>query len=346
MQRTMKAQQIMDYNKPLEAREIPIPEIQGEEVLVKIAGSGLCHSDLHIMDGSIKTVPKFPFTLGHENSGIVEKVGDAVSGFANGDPVVVYGGWSKRPDRFAWRGIENLTNVLDWVGIGQPGGYAEYLKVPTFRYLLHADGLDLIEAAALTDAGLTPYRAVKKLLPILYPGSTIVVIGCGGLGQYGVQYARLLTPSVKVIAVDVDDSKLSIAKTLGADVTINSKREDPVGAVKKLTDNEGAQAMVDFVGTDTTLTQAYLMGGRQSKLVVVGLAGGTLKFTAGLVNEMEVATSNWGSISELSEVLSLARMGRLKSRVKKVSFAEMNRTFEDLAAGRIEGRAVLVPSQR
>lgn len=344
MGQKMKAQQMVDYKKPLETREVSVPEVHGEEVLVKIAGSGLCHSDLHIMDGSIKIVPSFPFTLGHENSGTVEDVGESVSGFERGDPVIVYGGWSKKPDRFAWIGQENLTNILDWVGIGQTGGYAGYLKVPTFRYLLHADGLDLVEAAALTDAGLTPYRAVKKLLPTLYPGSTVVIIGCGGLGQYGVQYARLLTPSVKVVAVDVGDEKLAIAKTLGADIIVNSRREDPVGKVRELTDNEGAQAIVDFVGADSTLAQAYSMGGRQSKLVVVGLAGGALKFTAGLVNELEVTTSNWGSISELSEVLTLARMGKIKSRVKRVGFEEMNETFEELASGKIDGRAVLVPN--
>ena len=345
MQRTMKAQLMTDYKAPLETRTIPVPEISGEEVLVKIAGSGLCHSDLHLMDGSIRIIPRFPFTLGHENSGTVESVGEGVSGFAKGEPVVVYGGWSKKPDRFAWKGQEQLTNVLDWVGIGQTGGYAEFLKVPTFRYLLHAEGLDLIEAAALTDAGLTPYRAVKKLLPTLYPGSTVVIIGCGGLGQYGVQFARVLTPPVRLVAVDVDDSKLSIAKSLGADVVVNSRNEDPVKKVKELTNNEGAQAIVDFVGSDSTLAQAYSMGGRQSKLVVVGLAGGTLKFGAGLLNEMEVTTSSWGSISELSEVLALARMGRIRARVKRVKFDEMNETFRELAAGKIEGRAVLVPSQ-
>jgi propanol-preferring alcohol dehydrogenase len=97
------------------------------------------------------------------------------------------------------------------VGIGQIGGYAEYLKVPTFRYLLSARGPDLVEAAVLTDAGLTPYRAMKKLLPTLYPGSTVAIIGCGGLGQFGIQYSKLLTPSVKIVAIDVDDNKLTIA---------------------------------------------------------------------------------------------------------------------------------------
>lgn len=346
MSKTMTAMQLTDYKNPLEMGEVPVLEVRGEEVLIKIEGSGLCHSDLHLMDGSIKIIPRFPFVLGHENSGIVEEVGEAVSGFKKGDPVVVYGGWSRKPDRFAWTGQEQLTNIQDWVGIGQPGGYAEYLKVPTFRYLLHTGGIDLIEAAVLTDAGLTPYRAIKKLLPILYPGSTVVIIGCGGLGQFGVQYARLLTPSIKVVAVDVDDTKLSVAKELGADIVVNSKTEDAVEKVKEITDKEGVQGMVDFVGADIALAQAYSMGGGQSKLVVVGLAGGTLKFTAGLINEMDVTTSNWGSISELSEVLFLSKIGKIRTRVKKIKFGEMNRTFEDLSTGKIEGRAVLLPDKR
>lgn len=168
MSRTMSAMQMIDYRKPLEIRDIPIPEVRGEEVLIKIQGSGLCHSDLHLMDGSIRIIPRFPFILGHENSGTVEEVGEAVSGFKKDDPVVVYGGWSRKPDRFVWTGQEQLTNIQDWVGIGQPGGYAQYLKVPTFRYLLHTNEIDLIEAAVLTDAGLTPYRAIKKLFPTMY----------------------------------------------------------------------------------------------------------------------------------------------------------------------------------
>ncbi|MGA7369063.1 MAG: zinc-binding dehydrogenase [Nitrososphaeraceae archaeon] len=163
--------------------------------------------------------------------------------------------------------------------------------------------------------------------------------------QYGVQFARLLTPSVNVVAVDVDDMKLSVAKQLGADVIVNSKTEDAVEKVKEITDNEGSQGIVDFVGADVTLAQAYSMGGRQSKLVVVGLAGGTLKFTAGLINELDVTTSNWGSISELSEVLFLAQKGKIQTSVKKIRFGEMNRTFEDLRAGKIEGRAVLLPDK-
>jgi propanol-preferring alcohol dehydrogenase len=341
----MKAQQLVEYGKPLETREIPIPEVRGEEVLVRIEGSGLCHSDIHIMKGIRRIVPTLPFTLGHENSGSVERVGENVIGFKRGDPVLVYGGWSKKPDRFAWTGQEQLTNISDWVGIGQQGGYAEYLKVPSFRYLLHADEIEITSAAVLTDAALTPYRAVKKLLPSLYPGSSAVIIGCGGLGQFGIQYVRLLAPGTKLVAIDKDEKKLSVAKNLGADVTINAKQSENevVGKIMELTDNEGSQGIIDFVGSDSTLNQAYSMGGRQSKLVVVGLEEGTLRFKTGIMKEMEVTSSNWGSMSELAEVLALARAGRIRITTTRIGFDEMNTTFEALAGGGIEGRAVLLP---
>ena len=342
--KTMRAAQLLAYKRPLEIREVPVPEPRGENVLIRIVGSGLCHSDLHFMDGEVPIIPSFPFTLGHENAGTIAAVGENVHAVQIGDPVVVFGGWSVKSDRFSRSGQEQLSDMNAWVGVGQPGGYADYLLVPTYRYLLPAQGLDLVEAAALTDAGLTPYRAVKKLVPVIYPGSAVVIIGAGGLGQFGVQYARLLLPAATtVVAVDVDSQKLEIARDLGADVVINSRNEDPVQRIKELTGGEGAQGVVDFVGADTTLRQAYQSAGRQARIVIVGLAGGTLPFTALSLNEIEVTTSRWGSILELSEVLALARKGLLRTRIQRVGFDEMNQTFDILADGQIEGRAVLVP---
>jgi len=227
--KTMRVAQLLAYKRPLEIREVPVPEPRGENVLIRIVGSGLCHSDLHFMDGAVPIIPSFPFTLGHENAGTIAAVGENVHAVQIGDPVVVFGGWSVKSDRFSRSGQEQLSDMNAWVGVGQPGGYADYLLVPTYRYLLPAQGLDLVEAAALTDAGLTPYRAVKKLVPVIYPGSAVVIIGAGGLGQFGVQYARLLLPAATtVVAVDVDSQKLEIARDLGADVVINSRNEDPV----------------------------------------------------------------------------------------------------------------------
>jgi propanol-preferring alcohol dehydrogenase len=340
----MRAAQLLAYKQPLEIREVPVPEPRGENVLIRIGGAGLCHSDLHLMGGESPIIPSFPFTLGHENAGTVAAVGENVQAVQIGDPVVVFGGWSVTSDRFTRIGQEQLGTMNTWAGIGQPGGYADYLLVPTYRYLLPAQGLDLVEAAALTDAGLSPYRAVKKLVPAVYPGSTVVIIGCGGLGQFGVQYARLLLPAATtVVAVDVDSQKLEMARNLGAEVVVNSRNKDPVQRIKELTSGEGAQGVIDFVGADATLRQTYQSAGRQARVVVVGLAGGTLPFTTQSLNEAEITTSSWGSIQELSEVLALARKGLLRTHIQRVGFDEMNQTFDKLAHGQIEGRAVLVP---
>ena len=345
--KTMRAAQLVAYKQPLEIREVPIPEPQGENVLIRIAGSGLCHSDLHLMTGEVPLISSFPFTLGHENAGTIAALGNEVHTFQLGDPVVVFGGWTDKSDRFTWSGQEQLSDITKWSGIGQPGGYADYLLVPTYRYLLPAQGLDLAEAAALTDAGLTPYRAMKKLVPAIYPGSTVVIIGTGGLGQFGVQYAKLLLPAATtVVAVDVDSRKLEIARNLGADVVINSSNEDPVQRIKEFTNGEGAQGIVDFVGADATMRQAYQSAGRQARVVIVGLAGGSLPFTVirtGSIEEIEVTTSSWGNITELSEVLALSRKGLIRSRIQRIGFEQINETFDQLAHGQIEGRAVLVP---
>lgn len=344
--KTMRAAQLVAYGQPLEIREVPVTEPHGENVLIRIAGSGLCHSDLHLMSGEVPLISSFPFTLGHENAGTVAAVGEGVRGFQIGDPVVVFGGWSTRSDRFTHSGLEQLSEILQWGGIGRSGGYADFLLVPTYRYLLPAEGLDLVEAAALTDAGLTPYRAVKKLVPAIYPGSTVVIIGTGGLGQFGIQYAKLLLPAgTTVVAVDVDPRKLEIARDLGADVVVNSREEDPVQRIKGLTAGEGAQGIVDFVGSDATMGQAYQSAGRLARVVIVGLAGGTLPFSIAALNEAEVTTSIWGSMQELSEVLALALRGLLRSSIQPVRFEEINQAFDKLAQGQIEGRAVLTPDR-
>ncbi|NMP25171.1 alcohol dehydrogenase catalytic domain-containing protein [Sulfobacillus sp. DSM 109850] len=259
---------MVEYKRPLQIREVPIPEPHGEAVLVKIGGSGLCHSDLHLMSGERPKPLPLPFTLGHENAGWVAAVGDSVQSVKVGDAVAVYGGWSTHPDRFTWLGMEQLTDVQSWVGIGTTGGYADYLLVPSYRYLLPLNGLDPVEAAPLTDAGLTPYRAIKKILPHLYPGATIVLIGAGGLGQFGVQYAKALAPACQIIVLDINEEKLAMARTVGADVVLNGSRDDVIDQVKRLTEGEGAQGIVDFVGSDATMAQAAALAGRRAKVVL------------------------------------------------------------------------------
>ena len=201
----MRAAVLHAIGEPLRIEEVPTPRPGPGQVLVKIAAAGVCHSDLHQQDGSVPP-HRIPLIMGHENAGWVAELGQGAEGLAEGDPAVVYGGWGCGHCRFCLGGQEQLCDGTRWAGLGPDGGYADYLLVPAARHLLPAGRLDLVKAAGLTDAGLSSYRAVKKALPYLRAGSTAVVIGAGGLGQYGVQYLKLMT-SATVIAVETSPAR-------------------------------------------------------------------------------------------------------------------------------------------
>lgn len=163
----MRAALLDDYGKPLDIREVDTPEPGPGEVLVRIGGSGACHSDLHVIDADMPMLPSLPWILGHENAGWVEALGPGATGFDTGEPVAVYGGWGCGHCRFCASGDEQVCDVMKWSGIGRPGGYAEFLVVPSTRHLAPIGDLEPAKAAPLTDAALTPYRAVKRSLPYL-----------------------------------------------------------------------------------------------------------------------------------------------------------------------------------
>lgn len=338
----MKAAVLRAVNEPLSVEEVPTPEPGPGEVLIKIAGSGVCHSDLHLVDGSVP-LSRTPLILGHENAGWVEKLGPGAAGFEPGDPVVVFGGWGCGHCRFCLGGQEQLCGTEQWGGLGPDGGYAEYMLVPSTRHLVAADGLDLVEAAALTDAGLTPYRAVKKTLPSLPPGASVLLIGAGGLGQYGVQFLRLLTQATIIVA-DTAPQKRELATELGADVVIDSSAPDALEQVRTAAGGEGVAAALDFVGAGATMELAEHALARQGIFVLVGLAGGSARFSFfDLATEATITTSSWGSRNDLTELVALARTGKLRSTTERHPLEEVNDVLERLGRGEIPGRAVLVP---
>ncbi|MGI4896243.1 MAG: NAD(P)-dependent alcohol dehydrogenase [Janthinobacterium lividum] len=340
----MKAARLNEAGADFVIEDVPVPTAGPGEVLIRIGGAGACHSDLHIKTGEQQIV-HLPHTLGHENAGWIESFGPGAEGqgFEIGDAVVVFGGWGCGHCRFCLGGKEQLCNVLLWGGMGPEGGYAEYMVVPSVRELLHAQGLEPALAAPLTDAALTPYSAVKKTLPYLVPGAAAVLIGAGGLGQYGIQFLKILT-SAKVIVVDTDEQKRETARALGADVTINPRDEDAAAQLKAATGDEGAAAVIDFVGIEATMALGAGAVGRSGLFVLVGLAGGTFPFSFfTLPTEAAMIASNWGSRNELEEVLALARTGRLVHTIEQHPLSQINEVFERLATGRIPGRAVLVP---
>ena len=339
----MRAMVLPDYKAPLEAVELADPTPPAEGAVVRVIGAGVCHSDLHLIDGSPAMVPAFPWVLGHEIVGEVVALGVEATGVAVGDEVAVFGGWGCGRCAVCLGGEEQLCDVSRWVGIGVPGGYAEYVAVPSTRHLLPLHGLDPMVAVPLTDAGLTPYRAVRRALPLLRPGTTAVSIGAGGLGQYGLQHVRALSPA-HVVVVDTAADKLKRARELGADAVVNPAVDDAVEAISDLTNGAGAAAVLDYVGSDATLDLAARVVARSGLVVLVGLAGGTLPFTFfSSRTEASVTTSYWGSRNELAEVLQLARDGKIVGEHVGYALTDAQRAIDELRAGNIAARAVLAP---
>ena len=340
----MRAARLYGWKEDFKVEEVPTPEPGPGEVLVRIGGAGLCHSDLHIWSGELEAMGfELPIILGHENAGWVEALGPGASGFESGEPVVVMGGWGCGQCTVCLGGEEQLCDVMRWGGIGRAGGYAEYLVVPSTRHLVRLGDVDPAEAAPLADAALTPYRAVKRALPRLVPGTTAVTIGVGGLGQCGLQFLKGLSPA-KVVAVDTSPTKQDIAEELGADVVVDPLAPDAEERIAAAVGPNGAAAVFDYVGSDSTLALAARTVGRKGLLSVVGLAGGTLPWSfLGLATEATVMSSMWGSRNELAEVVALAAQGDVSLVVEQVPLDDVNEAFGRLRRGEVGGRLVLVP---
>ncbi len=344
----MKAFQLVGWQKPPELREIPIPEPGPGEILLKIGGAGACHSDLHLMEAPEGSAPvTFPFTLGHENAGWVEKLGPGAAGYAVGDPVLVYGPWGCGRCLNCRAGMENYCeddNADRPGGLGRNGGMANYLVVPSTRFLIPIGDLDPREAAPLTDAALTSYHAVKRSLHLLGAGSTAVVIGVGGLGQMAVQLLRALSAATTIVAVDTAADKLATAKKMGADEALVSG-EGAVTRIKDMTRGQGAHLVLDMVGVNPTLKMAAQVARSLGHVTIVGLGGGALPVNFfSLPHECSATSPYWGSIPELVEVVSLAQAGKIKMLLEHFPLKDAAEAYHRLHDGKIEGRAVIVPN--
>lgn len=340
----MRAAMLHGWKEPFVLEELPRPVPGPGQVLIRVAGAGVCHSDLHVRDGQMAAMPfEFPLLLGHENAGWVKELGPGVSGLDVGRPVLVFGGWGCGSCRVCLAGEEQLCDVMRWGGLGPPGGYAEFLLVPAVRHLVPLTSLDPLAAAPLSDAALTPYRAVKQALPRLVPGTTAVVIGAGGLGQFAVQLLDVLSPAT-VVALDIAADKRVAAGSLGAEFVFDPREDAVPDALQSIAGVEGVAAVFDFVGTDESLSLAARTVGRKGLLTVVGLGGGSLPYSfLGLRTEATVTSSTWGSRTELAEVVALAEAGLIATDVERRPLEDINQAFADLAAGAVRGRLVLVP---
>ena len=342
----MRAARLHAYGKPLEIDDVPRPTPGPGQAVIRVEGAGFCHSDLHIISGEIQILPRMPLTLGHENAGTVAAIGDGVRAVREGDRVAVYGGWGDGFCDYCAAGEENLCPTMQWVGLSEhEGGYAEYLLVPHERYLVPLHTLEPKVAAPLTDAALTPYRAVTRALSAVPPDYPVLVIGCGALGQFGVKILRLLS-GAEIIAIDLDDQKLATARESGATHTINARDLEVQRRILDIARGVGVSAVFDFVGADSTLALALATTRPAGRVVQVGLAGGTAHVTAlkTVKPEVSVSVSWWGNIRELREVIVLVESGRLTPiPLEFWPLDKINDVYDRVKRGEVAGRAVLTP---
>nr|WP_298721455.1 NAD(P)-dependent alcohol dehydrogenase [uncultured Steroidobacter sp.] len=343
----MKAIRFVETGQPPQIVDVPTPRPGPGQVVIKIAGAGVCHSDLHVLDEDLGL--KGPFVLGHENAGHVAALGDGVKDWREGDAVAVYGPWGCGRCRTCQTSAENYCENHASLGtmgggLGSNGGMAEYMLVPSARLLVALGTLDPVEAAPLSDAALTPYHAIKAALPLLTPEATAVVIGVGGLGHMAVQILQALTPA-RLIAADIDDSKLEHARKLGVSHVVNTRDADAAAkTIADLVGPRGATAVFDFVGAQPTIDLGVRVVGRNSRLTVVGLAGGVVHYAANRPQYgCQVTVPYWGSRTELMEVIALAAANRIRADVEIFPLEQGLDVYQRLREGKIRGRAVLRP---
>jgi alcohol dehydrogenase, propanol-preferring len=349
----MRAARMHEYHKPLVLEDVPVPDIQGDEVLVQVTAAGMCRTDMQLVDGYFQKYAHIalPATLGHEIAGVVHKVGSLVpksAGLEDGDQVVVVGGWGDGTCRHCQMGNTQICAHGRWPGFGPYGGYAEFVPVPA-RYLIKVDKrLKAEELAPLTDAGLTPYRGIKKLRDAgaLGPGRLLGVFGVGGLGAYAVQYAKLLGGGATVVAFARHPDKLAIAREYGADHVISTRDKSTADIRKELAHAAGQgelDAVIDCAGATEMIRTGFELlsvGGHYSS---VGLVGDRIDIPLFplVAREYTYHGSFWGNYNDLSEVMALAAQGKIRHTVKPITFEQINENLELLRTGDVVGRAVV-----
>jgi propanol-preferring alcohol dehydrogenase len=302
----MKAAVVHEFTAPLTVEEVPKPQAGPGEVVVRIETSGLCHTDIHAAHGDWPVKPNPPFIPGHEGVGIVESLGDGVTEVAVGDRVALpWLGYACGACEYCTSGWETLCEQQHNTGYSIDGGYAEYARASAKYVAKVPDGVDPLDAAPLTCAGVTTYKAVK--LSGARPASLVAVFGIGGLGHLALQYAKIF--GATVVAVDVVDDKLELARELGADYTVNALTEDPVAAIKSL---GGAHAAISVAVAPKAFEQAYGSLRRGGTLVFVALPADnhvSLPIFETVLNGITVVGSIVGTRSDLAEVFQLHAQG-------------------------------------
>jgi len=349
----MKAMVLESYDESLSddtwvtMQNVPDAKISGgNEVIVKIGGAGVCRTDLHIIEGVWKPIfdpnadSLLPLIMGHENAGWVEEVGPEVLGLKKGDPVIVHPKIANPFDINVRRG-HDMHGDGPFPGLDSDGGYAEYLTTHQRNIVALPKNLEPKAVAAYADAGLTAYHASKKAAQELLPGQYVVVIGAGGLGHIGIQVLKAMC-AAEIVAVDVNDVSLELAKESGADHLIKADGTE-VEQVIDLTSG-GAQIVMDYVGEKGTTTKGLEMTRGMGSYFVVGYGENvnypTVNFVVGEKNVIGNLVGTW---ADLNELMSLAGRGLVNLATREYTLADANTALHDLASGQVKGRAILIP---
>ncbi|MCQ4119636.1 NAD(P)-dependent alcohol dehydrogenase [Rhodococcus tibetensis] len=341
----MKAVQVVGYHTKLQLTDIPEPTIEGPlDVIVRIGGAGVCRTDLHVLEGQWeeKTGVALPYTIGHENAGWVHAVGDAVSNVTVGDKVILHPLITCGLCRACRFGDDVHCQNSKFPGIDVNGGYAEYLHTTARSVVRIDDSLEPADVAALADAGLTAYHAVAKVAKTTRPGDVCVVIGAGGLGHIGIQVLKAIS-GVTVVVLDRNPAAVELAVKIGADHGIVADGTH-IQQVLDLTGGHGAEAVVDFVGEGGATREGIAMLRRAGNYYVVGYGENIDVPTIDVIStEINFIGNLVGSYNDLQELMTLAAQGKVTLHTTRYRLEDFQQALDDLDAGRVRGRAILVP---
>jgi NAD+-dependent secondary alcohol dehydrogenase Adh1 len=341
----MKAVRLHGYHQQPVVEDVPEPVVKGPlDVIVKIGGAGVCRTDLHIIEGQWDAAmhPTLPYTIGHENAGWVHEVGSAVTNVQVGDTVILHPTPTCGLCQACRAGNDMHCENSSFPGLDSDGGMAEYLLTSARACVKLDPSTRPQDVAALADAGITAYHAVRKALPLLPPGTTAVVIGAGGLGHIGVQCLAALT-AARIIVVDRNPDALKLAEQLGADQTVVADGKQ-VEKVLELTDGAGAHVVLDFVAEQGAEQDGFAMTRPAGSYFVIGYGGQVQIPTLDIIStERNIVGNIVGTYNELAELMVLAEAGKVTLHTKAYPLAEAQQALADLDAGQVRGRAILVP---
>ena len=338
----MRAARLLPGADSLAVLDVPEPEPAGDQVVVRVVGAGVCRSDIHVLDGAFADMIRRPVTPGHEIAGVVEATGPDVSDLDVGTPVAVMVGWGCGHCEACVGGHEQLCPSGDEAGATLDGGFAELVLVPHRRHVVPLGDVAPYDATPFGCAALCSYAAVKRVAPFLSGQSPLVVLGVGGLGLYATHYARTLT-GARVVAVDPRPEARDLALSAGAHTSVPSG-PDTAGALSEETAGRGAEAVIDFVGTDETLGLAAATVAARGIVALLGLAGGQVAFGfEALAPEAALTTVVAGTVLDLHDVVRLAQRDVFPMPLSPYPLEGINEAISDLRAGRINGRAVVLP---